>query len=509
MSAQAIFGGDPIGALWFFSLVSLPIAIGLSFFLLSRYQRAVLRSMHASAGAGTAAAEESPAAQSAAASPLTFQVLEDNANLGVASGASARLIRARRAAWRAACVYALAGAVHAAVATVLMFLFDDHEFLPIRTLFVWFVFAWPIIPTVSFVAVGGHRLRIVGILAYFILVLVISPLPPDQAFILWGLLMGFPTLLILAVGNRRLRAVGPIILAATLIVVAGANSAFTVAANLFIASGGALSGWWFIGVGALVLSVFVALAWITLRWAAWRYRRKRTSDLGLMLDAWWLLVTLWQCLDFSSSAGPLSLLVLGAFAAYKGVLWIGLRLIGPMATEEGNEQEVTLLLLRVFGFRARSERLLDELGHTWRYAGPVTLISAPDLATSYVEPHEFYDFLGGRLSRAFVKNSEDLTRRVGQMDTRPDPDGRYRVNEFFCHTDTWQPTMRALAHRSTAVLMDLRSFAETNQGCTYELQQLLDIVPLNRIVLLIDETTDRALLDRMLQDMWQNLVDGI
>lgn len=208
---------------------------------------------------------------------------------------------------------------------------------------------------------------------------------------------------------------------------------------------------------------------------------------------------------FHHSAGPLAVLVLGAFAAYKAVLWIGFRLLGPKSADEEEDRAVTLLLLRVFGFGERSERLLDELGHKWRYAGPVTLISAPDLATSYVEPHEFYDFLGGRLSRAFVKNRDDLERRIDRMDTRPDPDGRYRVNEFFCHADTWQPTMRALAHRSDAVLMDLRSFTQTNQGCTHELQQLLNIVPLDRIVLLIDETTNRALLERMLQGMWQTL----
>ncbi len=504
MSAQTVFGGDPIGALFFFSLVSLPIAIVLSFLLLARYQRAVLRSMQASAGAATVPAAEPTSASnrgSTSARPLSVQVLEDGAGFTATSEASARLTRARRAAWRAAAVYALAGAAHAAVATVLLFLFDDHEFLPIRTLFVWFVLAWPIVPTVFFVAVGSRRLRVAGILAYFVVAMLISPLPLHELLVLWGVYMGFPTLLILAVGNRRLRAVGPIVLAATLIVVAGATIAFSLAGNLFVASGGAHSGWWFVAIAAAVLGAFAALAWMTLRWAARRYRRKKTSDLGLMLDAWWLIVTLWECLDFSNSAGPLALFVLGAFAAYKGVLWVGFRLFGPKREEEPAD----LLLLRVFGFRKRSERLLDELGHKWRYAGPITLISAPDLATSYVEPHEFYDFLGGRLSRSFVKSPDDLARRVREMDREPDPDGRYRVNEFFCHADTWQPTMRALAERSQAVLMDLRSFAENNQGCTYELQQLLDMVPLERVVLVIDDTTDRALLERTVHDMWQTL----
>jgi hypothetical protein len=91
------------------------------------------------------------------------------------------------------------------------------------------------------------------------------------------------------------------------------------------------------------------------------------------------------------------------------------------------------------------------------------------------------------------------------LDRTPDPDGRYRVNEFFCHADTWQPTMRRLAQKSDAILMDLRSFSRDNRGCAYELRELLDGVPVDRIVLVIDATTDRALLEAMLRDMWRTL----
>ena len=56
----------------------------------------------------------------------------------------------------------------------------------------------------------------------------------------------------------------------------------------------------------------------------------------------------------------------------------------------------------------------------------------------------------------------------------PDPDGRYRIKEFFCYNDTWQMTMERLAAASDAVLMDLRSFSRVNQGCIFELGRLLD-----------------------------------
>ena len=93
------------------------------------------------------------------------------------------------------------------------------------------------------------------------------------------------------------------------------------------------------------------------------------------------------------------------------------------------------------------------------------------------------------------------------MDDRPDPDGRYRVNEFFCRADTWQMTMRRLAAASDVVLMDLRSFAQSNQGCRYEIGQLLAGVPLARVLLLVDATTDQPFLEETLQSLWSNVPD--
>src|SRR5205085_1649226 len=126
----------------------------------------------------------------------------------------------------------------------------------------------------------------------------------------------------------------------------------------------------------------------------------------------------------------------------------------------------------------------------------------PDLVASTVEPHEFLDFVGGHLSRQFVRGSDDLERRVQAMSLGPDPDGRYRVDEFFCYADTWQETMRKLAGGADAILMDLRSFSRSNQGCIFELQQLLDSVPLERVVFLLDDATDRAFLEQVLHEAW-------
>jgi hypothetical protein len=53
--------------------------------------------------------------------------------------------------------------------------------------------------------------------------------------------------------------------------------------------------------------------------------------------------------------------------------------------------------------------------------------------------------------------------------------------------------------------MDLRPFTAERKGCIFELGALIDEVPLNRVVLLIDQTTDEPLLRQTLADLWRKL----
>jgi hypothetical protein len=125
-----------------------------------------------------------------------------------------------------------------------------------------------------------------------------------------------------------------------------------------------------------------------------------------------------------------------------------------------------------------------------------------DVARGRFGPDEFLDFLGGRLANAYISTGTDLDRRLAGLDLRPDPDGRYRVNEFFCRDDTWQQTVTRLMAQSDLVVMDLRAFTSKNWGCIFELGALLNEVPLHRIVLLIDQSTDELFLRQTLTDQW-------
>src|SRR5205823_1822733 len=154
------------------------------------------------------------------------------------------------------------------------------------------------------------------------------------------------------------------------------------------------------------------------------------------------------------------------------------------------------------------QRLFDAFAKRWRRLGSISLIAGPDLVTAAVEPHEFLDFIGGNLSRQFVSGEEDLSKRMGSLDIAPDPDGRYRVNQFFCRPNTWQITMRRLVREASVVLMDLRSFSSRNQGCVFELREILSAMDLRRVVFLIDLTTDRPFLESTLQSIWTQVPEN-
>jgi hypothetical protein len=251
------------------------------------------------------------------------------------------------------------------------------------------------------------------------------------------------------------------------------------------------------------LALSAVAGWFGVLWIARRYRRKQLSDQTFLLDALWLSVSLWVSVYLMDIGGPfLYLLGLLPFALYRVSVGYLLRRSAASAETLPNAR---LLFLRVFGSPSRSEKLFDLLAARWRYAGSIQLISATDVARGRFEPDEFLDFLSGRLGSAYIGSRSDLDRRLAGLDSRRDLDGRYRVNEFFCRADTWQPTAAKLMARSDLVAMDLRGFTPERKGCIFELGALIDAVALHRVVLLIDETTDEPFLRRVLTELWRGM----
>jgi len=257
----------------------------------------------------------------------------------------------------------------------------------------------------------------------------------------------------------------------------------------------------FWGFNLFALGLFAVFAWWLLVLIKRNYVAKKSNELSLNIDAVWLFFGCIYSLLLAPAGWYWAFTFVVAFAVYKLGLWIGLQWL----KQHVKHQNRRLLLLRVFSLGKLSEQLFDMVSERWRFHGSIQMIAGPDLVTSTIEPHELLDYLSGRLNGLFINDRQAMERQLEHLDLKPDFDGRYRVNEFFCYDNTWKMALRRLVGSTDVVLMDLRSFSEHNAGCITEIHALIDLMPLQRIVLLVDDDTDNDFLQRQLTLAWQQM----
>ena len=463
------------------------------------------------------------------------------------TGDDALLTRARRQLRKVAMIYGLAAAPQALLIVVALWLAPTlgpwRPATPASAGLALVVFGTPIPLVVG--TILRRPARCVAVWLALLVSLTAGFGVARPALGLWFFYGALPTAALLLLGARRLRAVGPTVSAATMIFLLSATfgavwpilhivdtrdptilrdlnaaiqeqrrgRAFTPAREAAFRGlienlqervvTGFPDGFPLAAVFAIALTTTVLgalAAWAFLCWQARRYGARRASDQMLVADAVMVVFTLWLAAVLSFSLVPfISLAALTGFGLYKLILR---RLLHPPpATSTAR----TLLFLRVFGFDRRTQEILGELGRHWRYLGPVSLIAGTDTIDTTIEPHEFYEFLARRLDRAFVRSARDLEGQLTDRRPQLDPDGTYRIEDFFCHDDTWVMTVDRLSREANAVCMDLRGFSSQNGGCVLELKQLVASVPLGRVVLLVDRATDRLFLNETLQQAWRNM----
>ena len=503
------------GVLWTYFQNAILMTIPVSAVLLLWYKRSVSRNMRATSGAnrGPIVHEvDADEAANAGHAPTVDLGARDLTQGGPSGGAVSNESRARR---RIAAFYAIGGAVEAGVLTVLFFA-TGVEVAALRVFVVWFAFSWPIVPTVA-TLLTVSRLRAVGMFGLYVLAGVCitgawslfnkialgrSAIVPSENVIAFVTFLfqeaWLPYLIILVTGSRRLRPVSPLALAGLLVF---SFSALAVHFATIALMDTGTAGQWAIGViGANISSVLFLVAALPVGLACWwglgrlgrGYQHKSFSDLQLVVDSWWLIVVFNAIVLVASDLSWKALAGLLAWAAYRIVAEILLR-AWPVSAEA--EAAPRLLLLRVFGFQHRTERLFDSVGQRWRFRGTATLIAGTDLVSRLIDPGDVVSFVGGHLRQQFVDGPSALADRLRELDQVRDPDGRFRVIKFFCFDDTWRATLQTLLRRSDVVLMDVRGFSARNSGVQFELQQLTNNALLGRTVFVVDESTDAGLLE--------------
>jgi hypothetical protein len=485
--------GTAPGTLFLYLLDAVLLTVPVSFVLIWLYRRTVGRAMYAAATAGEVASPFPVV--------LSPRELRNRTELGN---------RERRVQLRLALVYAAAGASAAVVWTWLYAQAPGFEFTWLRGFVVWYVFCWPV-PATFITALAIPWRRSLSILAAYLAtgmlaIVVLSTLrhlvlgQPGvrwmanlQSFLLLlALEASVPAVIILIASNRRIRGVSPLALAALLVFTFSSVAVRETFVTLLDVEGlrrpllAIGLNWWF-----LVATVPVGyLCWRLLKLLNAGYRRKSFSDVQLVVDSFWVIVAFVFSAQYASDFGWKGIAGLSGFVVYRAIVQLGL-VIWPLPYEPG----VRLLVLRVFGFRGRAEKLFDSVAQRWRFRGGVSMIAGTDLAARTIDPDDTLAFLAGDLRSRFVQGPHDLRAHLQRMDPSRDPDGRFRITEFFCHENTWSDTLSALLGRSDAILMDLRGFSERNTGCIFELHQLAAQQRLVDTLFVVDASSDVRLLE--------------
>ena len=512
------------GQLIYVFAVSILDAALLAWLALRWYRRSVRRLMRGAAvgpASPPAEAREGGAPATPPLEPDGFQLVEEQGDVAVASP-----VARRTASGRVILAYCLGAAAYAAVVTTLKFL-PEPPLLPVAWLVDWWTQTWPILPTLVALLVLDRPLTMRLVLLYagggaLVIALftaggqllrgTLNSAPLTNVF--WALVSlgwtaSIPLLLVAVTGWRRVRAVMPLALAGTLLFGLGSMffrelliRALNLEAFRSLFLGGAVRT----SIQTIQYVLFLIVC-LPVGWIAWRlltflanaFAKKRFSDVQLVIDCWWAVAAAEITATTLSITYGLWGIVGGvaAFAAYRLTVFAVLSGYRPPHCAMRR-----LLLLRVFGYQARTESLFDRVAQAWRFHGPVQLIAGVDLAMRTVDPGDLLALLNGRLAELYVTAPQDLPQRLDRLDLRPDPDGRFRINEVYCHESTWKPALEALLDATDTVLMDLRSFCGNNAGCIFELEQLVRRLASENIVLVCDKTTDLPLLRGILGRAW-------
>ena len=508
------------GQLAYILIGSTILALAASYLILRLYRRAVIKSMRRRSrsdlleGKGFLPPEaELPPHET----PLEFTFVT---RASASKGDAARLYRtAVRRQWLAAGVQVIAGSAFAATMTAAFFVSSKLPVYPFSFMYFTWAHAWPVLialDAVAWISRGAKRIGSaiylsIGIALGAVLLVKNPGVSLADALYIWLDLNAIPTLLLLIFLNRRIRAVGPLVLIFMILGMTGASLAvtFTGVHPKFLKAFSDFSRTIGLGPRSAITAlhlfgflVFAAAGWILLEILRSLYVKKYVSEQSITIDAVWLIFGIVNSIGLVFEGRLWILSGLGAFIAYK-LITAGLLRAGT--AQRSRSPGPRLLLLRVFALGRRSERLYDALGKFWRTVGSLQMIAGPDLATTAIEPHEFLDFMSGRLARRFIDSGGALDLRIDQLDLKPDGEGQFRVTEFFCHDDMWKLTLARLAGESDAVLMDLRGFGAANAGCIFEINEIFELVPLPRVVFAVDRRTDQDFMRRTMRQAWRQI----
>jgi hypothetical protein len=476
------------GPIIFILIVAVLLAVAVAWVVAWLYQRRMLSLMRGGAPVNAIGDEARLASPDSGAPPNWGEAVDLQAN----RRAHTRLMLLIGA------LALLVGLTQAELA--LRFIYVGKDFSLNRLLVLGAVYSWPMVLGWGMARRWSWLRTLAGVTLYMLVMALLVMWRSNGAQTLAsvsGWLAGevaIPMIVALLVGaSGRIRVVAPILLPAAMLLAGSSVFALQVMANTVEhPPAWIISLVESIGASASMI-LLVLLPWLLLAWPvyalsrklAYAYRAKRFSDLGYLIAVYWFVIL------FASAVPGMGDVGLVAFVELLAWLWIPIAFILSRTRLAPPADPPTLLVLRVFQHDAQVEKLFDQVIERWRLTGNTVLIAGTDLLSRTLDPDDLFTYFSGHLSDRFVTDTAQLSRHLTELDLRPDPDGRYRINEMYCFDSTWQAALRALVQRSNVVLMDLRGFQEKNLGCRHELGVLAFAANVRRVVVLHDAATAR------------------
>jgi hypothetical protein len=189
------------------------------------------------------------------------------------------------------------------------------------------------------------------------------------------------------------------------------------------------------------------------------------------------------------------------------------------AENVAGHRPLQIAYLRLFENRPRIRTFIEG---AWREFGSVWLLRS----SASVTPAEYRAALReGGLGQLFISSKAQLSaqfhadrpyprgrqvfRDVGTTTIRVrDRYGSYPVHAILCHGSFWKEAVDDLLARVDLVALDLSGFRPNNLGTRYELQRVIDRFPVERLVLLADEHSNKKFLDEQIRDAWSRMAAG-
>ena len=199
------------------------------------------------------------------------------------------------------------------------------------------------------------------------------------------------------------------------------------------------------------------------------------------------------------------------------------------------DKNIKLLILRTFQIRENTTFTFDKLARFWKHIGnmfsvvdtsyllftyslsTIRFLVYATLLQSVLLLLPWYGFLSAvfliitfeyiKINRSAIRSNDDFLMRLKRFENQPRKRADLTFRNMFSinHGNTWRSTVAELVKRTDVVMMDLRGFSEHKKGCEYEINYLVDHIPIERVVFLIsdEDLGNLDLIRHSIHEQWQ------